>query len=1066
SGSSAGAWITPQTRDMNPVYTGKDVSYIDTKQAQRAIETAVSEGERLATVAWLAGAPFPHAALDKAWRLLAYGAHHDGITGVESDQVYLDLLGGWREAWELGSGARRDAVAFLSGSGGPTEAGSGEPAQAGLPVRVFNGLARPRAQMATVTVPIPQDGTRWIELRDDAGHPVPALAEGVRSREDGSLAEVTLTFLARAVPALGYQLYRVVPADGPGTATGWQEVSAGAIENGRYLVTADPARGGTVSVTDKRTGSSVLAGSGNELVIQDEYAQHPKHGEGPWHLAPKGPGTGSSSVPAAVRAERCPAGSRLVASFILDGLEVIQETVLWEDAERVEFRTHVDGYREKDRLLRVRFPADVPGGLPVYQTATAVVGRSFGAVDVDSADHWYTLDNPAHQWFGLGSTARVLTGASGGTVQAIGVAEVICPDSQDSGLREVIRDLMVALAAAGVTATCGQAGGSRYGGIDADSNLPDVRIAVGGPDVNAFTTEVLAAAGPGYALAGGRVWVPAARSRAEAFAPSADVRGTSDLPVLIVAGGGPRGGSGGSSPPGQQSELAAAVTALAEDLADALVEGLGDTAPAAGEAPLADRSVALLNRGTPSGVVTPDGTLHMSLMRSCSGWPSRIWIDGDPRTAPDGSSFAWQHWSHTFEYALASGPGDWRAAGLQASAEAYNHDLIAVAGDFAEGRTTGGGDLLSVEPASVTVSAVKPRGNPLASERSPAGGAAAGGEAEVTVRLRETSGRPATARVRLAQPVSAAWLTDLLEEADGAALPVADGAVIVDMPAFGTVTLVLRTGSRGPGDGGQAAVEPVHPVYARYWLHGKGPAPAGNLPVAVHFSPTRVALAEPGQAGLLTLTVGCGHEPASGTVDLVLPDGISVTSEPDLRYELAPGGYAAWDLTVRAAPGTGPGRYFAAARIRDEHGHVIEDTAMVAVGERRWPDPALPPEEALEVMQADFIAAAAEMELAVLTPELRLMPGSRDEVQVSVTSQLASEAHGEAQLVSPYGIWDLVSPPAQGFSVTAREPAVLRFGVTVPATTRPGTRSWALVKVMYFGRVRYSQAIPITIVAG
>ncbi|HEV2258274.1 MAG TPA: glycoside hydrolase family 38 C-terminal domain-containing protein [Streptosporangiaceae bacterium] len=1056
SGSSAGAWITPQTRDMNPVYTGKDVSYIDTKQAQRAIETAVSEGERLATLAWLAGAPFPHAALDKAWRLLAYGAHHDGITGVESDQVYLDLLGGWREAWELGSGARRAAVAVLSGSG---LAGSGEPAQAGQAVRVFNGLARPRAQMATVTVPVPDDGTRWVEVRDDAGHPVPALAEGVRRRADGSLAEVTLTFLARGVPALGCRTYRVVPAEDDGVVSGWREVADVdyAIENGRYVVTADPARGGTVSVTDKRTGARVLAGPGNELVIQDEYAQHPKHGEGPWHLSPKGPGTRSSSVPAAVRTERCPAGSRLVASFTLDGLEVTQETVLWEDAERVEFRTHVDGYREKDRLLRVRFPADVPGGLPVYQTATAVIGRSFGAVDVDSADHWYTLDNPAHQWFGLGSTARVLTGGAGGTVQAIGVAEVVCPDSQDSGLRAVIRDLMVALAAAGVTATCSQAGGSRYGGIDADSNLPDVRIAVGGPEVNAFTAEVLIAAAPGSALAGGRVWVPAARSRAEAFAPSADVRGTSDLPVLIVAGSGP-------------GELAAAVTALAEDLADALVTGLGDTAPAASEAPLADRSVALLNRGTPSGVVTPDGTLHMSLMRSCSGWPSRIWIDGDPRTAPDGSSFAWQHWSHTFEYALASGPGDWRAAGLQASAEDYNHPLITVAGAFEAIGWAGadGGGLLSVEPGNVTLSALKPRGNPLASERSPArgtaaGGAGAGGEAEVTVRLRETSGRPATARVRLAQPVSAAWLTDLLEESDGAALPVVDGTVIVDMPAFDTVTLVLRT---GPGGGGLAAVEPVQPVYARYWLHGKGPAPAGNLPVAVHFSPTRVALAEPGEAGLLTLTVGCGPEPASGTAELVLPDGITVTAEQDLRYELAPGGYAAWDLTVRAAPGTGPGRYFAAARIRDEHGHVIEDTAMVAVGERRWPDPALPPEEALEAMQADFIAAGAEMDLAVLTPELRLTPGSRDEVRVRVSVQLASEAHGEAQLVSPFGTWDLVSPPAQGFSVTAREPAVLRFGVTVPATARPGTRSWALAKVMYFGRVRYSQAIPITIVAG
>ena len=893
---------------------------------------------------------------------------------------------------------------------------------------------------------------------------MPALAEGVRRREDGSLAEVTLTFPARGVPALGYRAYQVIPAEDQESAAEWHEVStgSGAIENGRYLVTADPARGGTVSVTDKRTGASVLAGPGNELVIQDEYAQHPRHGEGPWHLSPKGPGTGSSSVPATVRVERCPAGSRLVASFTLDGLEVTQETVLWEDAERVEFRTHVDGYREKDRLLRVRFPADVPGGLPVYQTATAVIGRSFGAADVDSAEHWYTLDNPAHQWFGLGSTARVRTGGSGGPVQAIGVAEVVCPDSPDGALREVIRDLMVALAAAGVTATCSQAGGSRYGGLDADSNLPDVRIAVGGPGVNAFTAEVLSATRPGSALADGaaRLWVPAARSRAEAFAPSADVRGVSDLPVLIVTGSGPGG-------------LAAAVTALAEDLADALVEGLGDTgdaAPSAAEAPLADRSVALLNRGTPGGVVTPDGTLHMSLMRSCSGWPSRIWIDGDPRTAPDDSSFAWQHWSHTFEYALAAGAGDWRTAGLQASAEDYNHDLIAVAGGSGED-TAPAASLLSVEPASVTLSAVKPRGNPLASGRSAAGtpaAAAAGavaGEAEVTVRLRETSGRPTTARVRLAQPVSAAWLTDLLEETDGAALPVVDGAVMVDMPAFNTVTLVLRTGSRAAWDGGLAAVEPVQPVYARYWLHGKGPAPAGNLPVAVHFSPARVALAEPGEAGLVTLTVGCGPERASGTVELVLPDGITVTTEPDLRYELTPGGYAAWDLTVRAAPGTGPGRYFAAARIRDDHGHVIEDTAMIAVGERRWPDPALPPEEALEAMQADFIAAAAEVELAVLTPELRLTPGSRDEVLLRMTTQLASEAHGEAQLVSPFGTWALFSAPAQGFSVTAREPAMLRFGVTVPATARPGTRSWALVKVMYFGRVRYSQAIPISIVA-
>jgi len=36
----------------------------------------------------------------------------------------------------------------------------------------------------------------------------------------------------------------------------------------------------------------------------------------------------------------------------------------------------------------------------------------------------------------------------------------------------------------------------------------------------------------------------------------------------------------------------------------------------------------------------------------------------------------------------------------------------------------------------------------------------------------------------------------------------------------------------------------------------------------------------------------------------------------------------------------------------------------------------------------------------------------------------------------------------------------------VPATARPGTRCWALVKVMYFGRVRYTPAVPVHIVAG
>ncbi len=244
-------------------------------------------------------------------------------------------------------------------------------------------------------------------------------------------------------------------------------------------------------------------------------------------------------------------------------------------------------------------------------------------------------------------------------------------------------------------------------------------------------------------------------------------------------------------------------------------------------------------------------------MRSCSSWPSGVWIDGERRTAPDGSSFAWQHWSHTFEYALAAGPGDWRAAGYNAAADSYNHDLVTCEGGGFAAVLAPEVSLISVDHPGVTISALKPRGNPLA--RGRAGRPDAGGG--LTVRLRETEGRPAQARVRLRGGIASARLTDLLEEQDGAALPVDDEEAIVAIPPFGTVTAViwpivppaaallaeppvpggttsLLTETSVPGGTLAGDLEPAQPVFSRYWLHGKGPAPAGNLPVAVHISPS------------------------------------------------------------------------------------------------------------------------------------------------------------------------------------------------------------------------------------
>ncbi len=1141
--AASGVWLVPQTRDMNPVYPGKDVSYIDTKQGQRAAEIAVGEGERLATLAWLAGARYPAESLDKAWRQLVFGAHHDAITGTESDQVYLDLLGGWREAWQRGDEARREAAAYLAGladtrppgtqpgGGGPADAGpDGSPGARAL--TVFNTLSWARSGLVRADLEFPAPGPGWITLRDPSGE-VPFLAEASRQHPDGTLAAVTLAFRAAEVPALGYRTYWVTPAPvspapGAGPAPGgWEPQPGTVIENETFLVEADPARGGTLTrVVDKRTGARLIrsgAGDqagGNELLLQEEYDLHPRWGEGPWLLSPKGPGTGSGGASAKVTAARCPLGSRLLAELTLGDLRVTQETLLWDGADRIEFRTHVDGSIGQDRLLRVRFPADVPGGLPLYQGATAVVGRSFGSAVADVAEHPFTLDNPAHEWFGLGSTARAGWREPGGARQehALGVAEVILPAfpaPQDpafsrNGLSVALRDLVAALAGQGVTATCSWPDGPRYGSIDLDSNLPDVRIALGGPDQNPWTARLLDAAGPGAAgelsrmLAGGgsaRLWIPAAQSRAAAFAPGADVRGLRDLPVLVVAG----------------PDLAAAAAAVTADLADSVIEvsplpGTGDGPGGDGPA-LAPRSVALLNRGTPGSLVSPDGTLHIALMRSCSAWPSGVWIDGDRRTAPDGSSFAWQHWSHTFEYALAAGAGDWRDAGFDVAGQDYNHDLLACETGLHPGPHPAVASLCAANlPAMVC--ALKPRGNPLAAGRP----GPPRREDGITARLRDLGGRPVTAaRLSLFTGITAAQGISLVEDAglpgagtggdrDLAAavsmLPGPPPQAGVAVPPAGTVTLGLCVPAAGGESGAvpapahpelalpepalpepalpepalpePALPEPAQPVFTRYWLHGKGPAPAGNLPVAVHLSPGRVTLPldagpldpgprdpgprdpgarDPGPGpAAVRLTVACGPEPAAGMVDLDVPPGLAVTPAGPLRYDLPALGHARWDLAVRGAAGAAAGHYFLAARVGDGLGQVLEDATAVRLGGPPAAGPGLPRDALLPALEAEAQAIAADVEVTVLTPAVRVRPGVAAELAVRLANRAASPVRGEAQLISPYGSWEAVHPWTRGFSVSPGKEVTLRYHVGVPITTRRGTQWWTMVKLMYFGR--------------
>lgn len=999
----------PQTRDMNPIYTGKDVSYIDTKQANRAAEDAVLDAERFAVFAGLlGGAGYPQAALAKAWVQLAYGAHHDAITGSESDQVYLDLLTGWRDAWQLGVTARDNALALLSEA-------------VDSPIVVWNAVAHNRTDIVTVHLDAPFTG----RLVDTDGNEVPVLVEH---------GGATVSWLARDVPSLGWRSYRLTD----GRAGSWEPLAGHVIENEYYRLCIDPARGGGVSSLVREGRELIADGAvGNELAVYDEYPAHPEAGEGPWHLLPKGPVVCSSAGPTDdVACYRSALGQRvIVRGRIGDVLRYAQTITLWDGLDRVDCRTVVDEFTGEDKLLRLRWPCPVPGALPVSEVGDAVIGRGFGLLHdrgadsaVDAAQRPWTLDNPAYGWFGLSSAVRIRIGAD--AVRAVSVAEVVTADAAAT------RELMVALVRAGVTATCSSADKPRYGDLTVDSNLPDTRFALGGPDENSFTAAVLDDADIAYTdelkrqldeTGSARVWVPATAPLGEQWVPGADLRGVRALPVLILAG-----------------DLGAVI----DDLSDAEID-VDQRAPAGAE-PFESHTVAVLNRGVPSFAVDPDGTLHTSLMRSCTGWPSGTWTDPPRRTAPDGSNFQLQHWTHTFDYAVVTGDGDWRSVGVAARAAEFNRPLHGVAAQQVDhdGGLPPWGSLLEIEPAgTVQLGALKATGNPLASGSVRGVDPAAG----VTARLVEINGSATDVTIRSGlRTVSAAAHLNLLEEpvpavaeADRLSLhgyQIATVATALNLPK------VLRADHRQLAPEAEAA----QPLYARYWLHNRGPAPLGGLPAVAHLHPENLA-AEPDSQVVVRLTAAsdCTDAPLHGRVKLLVPSGWTV-QPAELPFVLPPDEHLETEVVLTIPAEVEPGLYPVRAELAVTGG----DSA------------ALPPSWRQRVEDVCVITLGEPgghmLKLVAEPAPVEVKPGETARLSVTVGTDARTDLSAEAHLISPWGTWDWMGPAAAGARLPAGGSVEIGFNVAPPAWTEPG-EWWALIRVGCAGRLIYTPAVKVTV---
>jgi hypothetical protein len=260
----------------------------------------------------------------------------------------------------------------------------------------------------------------------------------------------------------------------------------------------------------------------------------------------------------------------------------------------------------------------------------------------------------------------------------------------------------------------------------------------------------------------------------------------------------------------------------------------------------------------------------------------------------------------------------------------------------------------------------------------------------------------------------------------------------------------------------------------------------GYQPVTVQIKPSFLT-----GGGPFTIPVVVASErtdaPVAGSVQLIVPPGWDV-SPTERIYRLAPGAHLALEAVVTPPAEAAAGRYFVAARITDDAGQSHEDVVTI---DYRADDGAGSPAEptdqhfrstalswavertlttaGLEPVDQQLNAGAihdrgGELLVELVGGAISVATGRPATLQVRISNSAASEVRGEAQVLSPLETWSTITPWTQGFTVEPGSDTVIGFDVAPPRDAIPGSY-WALVKVMYFGRLLYTESVEVTIEA-
>jgi hypothetical protein len=1034
-------------RDLSRPSPAAVLSRADLKSATRLAENQLLNAEKWATLAGLVGARYPDRTLDKAWRLLLYGQHHQALAGRVADLSYLDLLASCRESIELAAEVERRALSYLS-LRIATHRSRGAP-RSGAALVVFNSLSWSRTDICHALISLEGPLAAGFQLTDDRGRPVAFQITSdtpARPLPEADHPAVEIAFIAADIPSLGYRTYYLRPAPSLPEAEAGKAADTATIENEHFSITANAALGGGLtSLRDKTLNLNLInsaAGPANELLAIAE-------GPGGDPAAPELDTTGdllrSRDQRAKLTVTNGPVFSRLhVKSQLGDRCQLMQEVTLYRGLRRIDLRTSIQDYRGAHELLALTFPLALGNPTPIFEDRFAAIVRApsrgprdFRMRGLASAQNWMDAGPAPSLW---------ITGADRSR-RALPLGPCAIVTSPDLHHRAALPRLLQALLARGITSTHFL----DTADPDADSacalrislgrdNAYSKRVLTGNPQAAARLTEMLSQ-GPWAAVLVSRPDPSDATLRSSDASSLRSTSPSQSVPTLVAHTSDPGG-----------------IPALVEMLATAVAANEVAIPEACdfhkGARPADSHGLALLTGNTFAAALESDNTLVLPLFHT-SPWKGHPWGQGklDHFLIPE-------HKTHVFRYSLLPHRGDWREAGLVRAGREVSNPLIALEAPLQEGPLPIEFSLVSVDQPDVLITAVKPAGDPLPQQRPARRSLTA---ADIILRLYEPHGAARTAQLTFPAPPASAWLCDLLEQKTAdLTIPRARRRRPVQLPVtlgpceIATVGLrlspLLDTPSH-PEDLGPST-EPGQPVHSRYWDHNLGAAPLGNQPVTVWMRGV-LPRGKNTRFGLGVSNDSLERE-ITGTVGIVAPATWTLIPR-QVPYRIAPGSQAVYEIMV-TPPADAPS-CFLRAIVQDDD-QLFQD--VIPIGD----------------VQPLAITLARE-ESAFL---------------VTVENPNGDYVEGQVVLITPLESWGpavgrlavaAVSPRLYAFNLQAGAKQTFRFTIAalrssdVPrpegrdggpeglatsslrSTSRGNINSiWAVAKVMWYGNVQYTQAAP------